>query len=106
MKKACYPLQDIARVTRQKNIERLKAYLEKPAFEEKENYADDLFKSQATTVTLSDFEPLPKKSKTKKSKPRLSTRLCEKKGFFKRFDFQKKGFCNKKKGFPCQWIAF
>ena len=52
MKKACYPLQDIARVTRQKNIERLKAYLEKPAFEEKENYADDLFKSQATTVTL------------------------------------------------------
>ena len=37
---------------------------------------------------------------------RLSTRLCEKKGFFKRFDFQKKGFATKKKVFRAKWIAF
>ena len=37
---------------------------------------------------------------------RLPTRLCEKKVFFKWFDFQKKGFCNKKKGFPCQMDSF
>ena len=30
---------------------------------------------------------------------RLSTRLCEKKGFFKRFDFQKKRFLQQKKRF-------
>ena len=32
-------------------------------------------------------------------KDRLSTRLCEKKGFFKRFDFQKKRFLQQKKRF-------
>ena len=38
---------------------------------------------------------------------RLSTRLCEKKGFFKRFDFQKKKvFATKKKVFRAKWIAF
>ena len=38
---------------------------------------------------------------------RLSTQLCEKKGFFKRFDFQKKRFLQqKKKVFRAKWIAF
>ena len=38
---------------------------------------------------------------------RLSTQLCEKKGFFKRFDFQKKKvFATKKKVFRAKWIAF
>ena len=40
------------------------------------------------------------------NKSRLSTRLCEKKGFFKRFDFQKKRFLQQKKGFPCQMDSF
>ena len=43
---------------------------------------------------------------TAKLQGRLSTRLCEKKGFFKRFDFQKKRFLQQKKGFPCQTDSF
>ena len=51
-----------------------------------------------------DIETLVKTCNThqensKRNNNRLSTRLCEKKGFFKRFDFQKKRFLQQKKRF-------
>ena len=42
---------------------------------------------------------LTKLDKNQATECRLSTRLCEKKGFFKRFDFQKKRFLQQKKRF-------
>ena len=53
-----------------------------------------------------DEQAYDKSQSRGKEEARLSTRLCEKKGFLKGLIFKKKGFCNKKKGFPCQMDSF
>ena len=44
MKRSGYTLQDMAFVTKHKNLESLKFYLEQPTLEDKENVSKDLFK--------------------------------------------------------------
>ena len=46
------------------------------------------------------------KNNKENHKLRLSTRLCEKKGFLKGLIFKKKVFATKKKVFRAKWIAF
>ena len=44
MYKSGYSLHDIVQVTKHKNIESLKYYLQQPTLEDMENYSDSLFK--------------------------------------------------------------
>ena len=63
MKCAGYSLQDIAYVLGHKNLETLKHYLDKPTLNDKENFADDLFKytgnSNLDDSDMSDFKIPP-----------------------------------------------
>ena len=77
MKRAGYSLQDIAHIIGHKNLESLRYYLDKPTLQDKENFADDLFKYTAkdSESDMSDFEmpPPPKRKKDKTKTKRKPT---------------------------------
>ena len=50
MKTFGYSLQEIASVSKHKNLESLKLYIQKPTLEDKQNFSDSLFEYATDTI--------------------------------------------------------
>ena len=72
MYRSGYSLHDIASVTRHKNIESLKHYLEQPTLDDMKNYSDSLFK-YADNSDTEDFQP----AQPIRTKPKNATKTNE-----------------------------
>ena len=93
MHRSGYSLHDIAQVTRHKNIESLKYYLEKPTIENMKNYSNSLFKyasndkgkenqnmnNNSNNSDDEDFEEPPVKTRNVYNEVQLAKKTEEKK---------------------------
>ena len=79
MHQSGYSLHGIASVTKHKNTESLKFYLEQLTLDDMENYSDSLFKyTGPTNDSDDDFEPNPPRQKKKYTTTSTSTSIPQK----------------------------